>query len=358
MKIVQIFPGKVWGGAEQYVLDLGKALSTKGHTVKYVARQSDAVISRISGCVDFSIAPMGGMFDKKSVAVLSEVLSDADVVHVHDIAQVSVVMKAIKHCDSKARVVLTRHIARASKTMFWNRSAVKKLHRMIFVSNLGRNLWASVNQWMPTEKCVTIHNSSADMALISAENLRDKYIIDDSTPILMFTGRIRKSKGCETLVRALSKVCDLDWSMVFVGTCKPADYNEKLIKIAAEYGIADRIKFYGFSDNVPALISQATVGIAPSIVREACPLAPIEFMQRGACMIATNNGAQPEYITDGKTGLLVPPADVEALADAIRKVLLHPELRQQIALAGQEYFNQAMSYPKFLEAILSAYEFD
>lgn len=355
MTIVQIFPGKVWGGAEQYVLDLGNALSELGHEVKYVARPSEAVISRIAGHVDFSVAPMGGLFDRKSVGVLSKVLSDADVVHVHDIAQVAIVMKAVEICGSKARVVLTRHIARASRTLFWKRSAVKKLHRMIFVSSLGRNLWSGVNQWMPAEMCVTIHNSSAETAIKKREDLREKYGIDAVTPLLMFTGRIRKSKGCEVLVRALARVGDLEWQMIFVGTCKPEDYSTHLLDVAREYGIEDRIKFYGFSDSVQSIIPQATVGIAPSIVREACPLAPIEFMQQGVCMIATNNGAQPEYITDGATGLLVPPADVDALAGAIRTALSQPQLRRQIALSGQEYFREFMSYNKFLESILSAY---
>lgn len=355
MTIVQIFPGKVWGGAEQYVLDLGNALSALGHNVKYIARPSQAVISRLSGDIEFSIAPMGGLFDRKSIGVLSEVLVDADLVHVHDIAQVAIVIKAIKQCGSKARVVLTRHIARASRTMPWNRSALKQLHRMIFVSNLGRNLWTSVNQWMPAEKCVTIHNSSADTPFKPAEDLRQKYTLDKDTPLLMFTGRIRKSKGCEILVRALAKVKHLKWKMVFVGTCKPADYSKQLLEIAQEFGIANRIEFYGFSDNVPALISQADVGIAPSIVREACPLAPIEFMQRGVCIIATNNGAQPEYISDGNTGLLVPPADVDALAEALQVTLTQPHHRAQIALAGQEYFLKEMSYSKFIESILSAY---
>ncbi len=355
MTIVQIFPGKVWGGAEQYVLDLGNALEAMGHNVRYIARQSDAVVSRLKGSVDFSIAPMGGIFDCKSERVLSEILLDANVVHVHDVAQVSIVMKAIKRSGSKARVVLTRHIARASKTMPWNRKALKQLHRMIFVSNLARNLWTGANGWMPAEKCVTIHNSSSDTPIRQSANLREEYKAGEETPLLMFTGRIRKSKGCETLVRALAQVSDLDWQMIFVGTCKPANYSEQLRKVAEESGIANRIHFYGFSSNVQSLISQATVGIAPSIVREACPLAPIEFMQRGVCIIATNNGAQPEYITDRKTGLLVPPADVEALVSAIRTALTNPQLREQIAICGQEYFRSSMSYPKFVEQILSAY---
>ena len=355
MTIVQIFPGKVWGGAEQYVLDLGRALTQKGHNVKYVARPSAAVMSRLNGVVDFAVAPMGRLFDAKSLKVLSAEIADADVVHVHDISQVAIVIRAIKRSGSKARVVLTRHIARASRTMPWNRKALKLLHKMIFVSNLARDLWMSVNSWMPVEKCVTIHNSSSDGVIDDSEDLHKKYSVEESTPLLMFTGRVRKSKGCEALVRALAQVKDLNWLMIFIGTCKPIEYSNRLLQIAGELGVADRIKFYGFSNSVQSLISQATVGIAPSIVREAWGLAPIEFMQRGVCVITTDNGAQKEYITHGRNGLLVPPADVDALACAIRKALTEPELREQIAKTGQEYFQASMSYSKFMDNILSAY---
>lgn len=358
MKIVQIFPGKVWGGAEQYVLDLGAAIMATGHEVSYVARPSKAVTSRLSGVVDYVLAPMGGLFDRRSARMLAPLVMDADVVHVHDAAQVSAVMDAIDLSGSKARVVLTRHIARASRTMPWRRGAMKRLHRMIFVSNLGRNLWQSVNPWMSDDKCVTIHNSIPDGPVAQPENLRERFGVDDKVPLIMFTGRVRKSKGCKTLVRSLGKVRDLSWMMLFVGTCKPADYDKELIETARECGIADRIGFYGFSDNVRSLITQASVGVAPSIVREACPLSPMEFMQAGVCVIASDNGAQPEYITNGETGLLVAPGDVDGLAASLRDVLSDYKLRRRLAAAGNAYFEKSMSYPGFLRSILKAYGMD
>lgn len=355
MKVVQIFPGKVWGGAEQYVLDLGMALSGQGHEVAYVARPSKAVTSRLKGTVDFTEVRFGGMFERSSGPMLAPVVMDADVVHVHDAAQVVPVIKAIDLSGSGARVVLTRHIARASRTLPWRRSAMKRLRKMIFVSDLARGLWQGANRWMPDDKCLTVHNSIPDTKPVAVENLRQRFGVDENTPLIMFAGRVRKSKGCETLVRSLGKVKDLPWMMLFVGTCKPVDFDKELIEIARECGIADRIGFYGFSESVRSMIQQASVGVAPSIVREACPLSPMEFMQGGVCVIASDNGAQPEYISDGKTGLLVAPGDVDALASALRKVLCDYKQRRRLAVAGQDYFRNFMSYPSFLRAILSAY---
>ncbi len=355
MKIVQIFPGKVWGGAEQYVLDLGTALTREGHDVVYVARPSKVVVSRLKGVVDFTLAHIGGFFCGKSARMLAPVIMDADIVHVHDVGQVAAVMKAVDMSGSRARIVLTRHVARASRTMPWRRPDIKRLHRMIFVSDLARDLWQSVNGWMPDDRCLTIHNSISDTPLTKVEDLHERFGVAADVPLVMFTGRVRKSKGCEVIVRALGQVKDLPWVMLFVGTCHPADYDKELVMVARECGVADRIGFYGFSDAVRSLIPQASVGVAPSIVREACPLSPMEFMKAGVCVIASDNGAQAEYITDGETGLLVAPDDVDSLANALRRVLSDSRLRSNIGVSGRDYFRRFMAYPAFLRAILAAY---
>lgn len=350
-----VFPGKVWGGAEQYVLDLGHALEQQGNNVKYVCRDSRAVISRLEGRVDFNVVKMGGLLDRKSAKELSRLLKGIDVVHVHEASHVRIVMEAATMAGEKPRVVLTRHIARPSRTMPWNRSAMKKLHRMIFVSDLARNLWCGANRWMPAEKCVTIHNSIPPYTKSDAENLRSRYGIDATTPLIMFTGRVRKSKGCGVLVEALGRLKELPWMMLFVGTCKPADYDKELLLDAREAGIADRIGFYGFSDNVRALLRQADIGVAPSIVREACPLSPMEFMQASKCIITTNNGAQPEYITDGVTGLLVKPASVSELEAALRTALTDTRKRDALGKAAGEYFESHLNYADFVKSIIKAY---
>lgn len=355
MNIMLVFPGKVWGGAEQYVLDLGHALEQQGNSVKYICRDSRAVISRLDGRVDFNVVKMDGLLDRKSARTLSSLLKGIEVVHVHEASHVRTVMEAAEMAGEKPRIVLTRHIARPSRTMPWNRSALKKLHRMIFVSDLARNLWCGANSWMPAEKCITIHNSIPPYTETQSENLRRRYGIDASTPLIMFTGRVRKSKGCGVLVEALGQLKEVRWMMLFVGTCKPADYDKELLLDAREAGIADRIGFYGFSDNVRALLRQADIGVAPSIVREACPLSPMEFMQASKCIIATNNGAQPEYITDGITGLLVKPGSADELAAALRTVLAAPNQRDALGKSAGEYFEKHLNYADFVKSIIKAY---
>lgn len=354
MKIVHILAGKIWGGAEQYALDLGKTMASQGHEVKFVARQSQPVVSRLDAEADIDISYMklGGRFDRSSLNALTRTLDNTDVVHIHDIHDLPMVVKAARRCSSPPRIILTRHIARASRTPLWDRRYLRWLHRIIFVSDLSRRLWTEANPGFPQQRCLTVINS---IHPVDTHSDAARGTDSEATVQIGFTGRIRRSKGCGVLVEALARVADRPWHMTFVGACKPAGYIDTLKRAAREAGIDGRITFTGFRSDVQQLISGFDIGVAPSIVREACPLSPMEYMQQGVAVIASDNGAQPEYIADGVTGLLVPPGDAEALAAAIAGLIDDPALRQRIAAAGRSYFDHHMSYDAFVARVMEAY---
>lgn len=352
MKIVQIFPGKVWGGAEQYVLDLGRALEAEGHRVEYMCRRAQAVTSRL----DSQQTPYT-IVDSDS---LERAAARCDIIHIHDGRFVKLADRAIRRSGSRARTVLTRHIARASRVMPWLRGSYRRLGAMIFVSEFSKRMWHDVNRWMPDEKCAVVHNSipllpaDNDQDGKQTESLRTRFGIDPTTPMLMFTGRVRRSKGCEIIIEALAKIPE-PYAMVFVGAPKPADYDRTLLDLARRKGIAEKIHFHGFTPDARMLVAQADIGVQPSIVKEAFGLSMLEFMQAGKPVITTSNGAQPEYITDGKTGILVPADDPDHLAAAIEDLIRDPGLRHEIGERAADHYSAGLSYPKFVNSILNVY---
>lgn len=346
MNIVQIFPGKVWGGAEQYVLDLGRALQSRGHTVSYLCRDASAVTERLrSENVSFGIYRRGNV----------SIPPDTDIIHIHDSSFAGPVVKAAGRDADRAAVVFTRHIARASRVLPWRRGAYRRLSAMIFVSGLSETMWRSVNRWMPDEKCVVVHNSIPPAtASEAAPSLRKKFGIPDTTPLLMFTGRVRRSKGCGVIIEALSRVKE-QYAMVFVGAAKPTDYTSTLQAMAEKAGIASSIHFYGFTPDARSLVTQADIGLQPSIVREAFGLSQLEFMQAGKPVITTSNGAQPEYIDSGRTGIIIPENDPQALAEALGQLLRSPGKRTEIGRAAANYYAEHLSYPTFVDRIINIY---
>lgn len=357
MNIIQIFPGKIWGGAEQYVLDLGKALSAKGNRISYIAREVPAVTGPLQRHgIECLTLPFSNALDRKTITGLSVAMADADVVHIHDTSFVVpvIIARAISK-GKKPRIVLTRHDAHGTIVLPWAIPFFLKLDAIIFVSDFARRGWLRTNRWVPRSKCHIILNSIPPTVPCKVDDLRIKYGISPEIPLIIYSGRVKKSKGCTALLQSLALIKDLPFAMVFLGSFKNDAYGEELKKFTAESGLSDRVHFYGFTDHARQLSAQADIAVAPAIAKDACPLSAIEFMMNGVCEITTTNGGQTEFVTDGKNGLIVPPADVPALADAIRKLIVDPELRRRLADAGKRHFEEEMSYDRFVDKILAVY---
>lgn len=351
-------PGRVWGGAEQVILDMSKALVKRGHEVVIYARNSRAVISRMEKELPFRVLPFAFSLDPRAVNTLAKELRqcDADVINVHNSAFVPMAIRAKRKAGSQARVFYTRHDARRSRVNPLFRRCFLQLNRAIFVARLTMDLWREANSWMPESKCVVRHNSipPREEKPISG-SIRTQLGISNDTPLLMFTGRVRRSKGCSTIVEALSRIKELPFSMVFVGRCKPENYGEALLKAAESLGIGGRIHLYGFTSDVRSLVREADIALAPSIMRESSPLSQMEFMQAGKCIITTNNGGQVEFIRNNKNGLIVEPDNAAQLSAAIKSVIEDASLRQRLGSRARSDFESGMTYDSFIEQMLVIY---
>lgn len=117
-----------------------------------------------------------------------------------------------------------------------------------------------------------------------------------------------------------------------------------------------RIEFLGFVQQVGALLAQADICVQPSVVAEAGSLTVIEAMQAGCAVVASDNGSQPEYVEAGSTGLLVPPGDEEALADALARLMDDISLRRTMGKAARRRFDEEFSYERFYAKYLALYD--
>lgn len=144
-------------------------------------------------------------------------------------------------------------------------------------------------------------------------------------PRLLCLGRLRSEKGFDLAVQALARLGDRHGGTRLAVAGDGPDL-EGLRQEAARMGVSDRTEFLGWAapEDVPELILQASIVLVPSR-REAFGLVALEAAMMGRPVVATAVGGLPEVIADGKTGVLVPPEDASALADAISRLLADPE---------------------------------
>ena len=151
---------------------------------------------------------------------------------------------------------------------------------------------------------------------------------------ILVVSRLIERKGIDLLLQAFTRLSGTAVSLDIAGD-GPA--RQRLEHMARTYGVADRIRFHGFTAR-PALDSlyrQSDMFVLTSRA-ESCSMALLEAMAAGLPVVATNVGGNPELIEHGANGLLVRPDDVDDLTSAIGALLSDPARRLRFGATGRE----------------------
>jgi glycosyltransferase involved in cell wall biosynthesis len=171
-------------------------------------------------------------------------------------------------------------------------------------------------------------------AVSGAEDIKNRHQAVNKK-VVLFLGTLSIHKGLNFLLpafaRALKEVPDA--ALLLVGS---GDQEKALRSLAEELGITEAVVFCGRRPyhEIPAYLSAADV-FAFSSLDEGTPRAIMEAMAMQVPVVATRVGGIPELITHGVNGFLVPPADPEALGDALTLALRDPAARQAAARARE-----------------------
>lgn len=174
-------------------------------------------------------------------------------------------------------------------------------------------------------------------------------------PLVLFVGRLRYYKGADRLVRAMAHV---PARAIFVGgdaTVRRAD----LEQLAASLGVAERVHFVGEQPEpeLRAFYHAADVFVLPAVERsEAFGMVQVEAQAAGLPVVTTELGTGTSYVTlHGRTGFVVPPDDVPALARALHVLVANPELAHALGAAGRARAAREFSLERMLERIEDVY---
>jgi glycosyltransferase involved in cell wall biosynthesis len=193
-----------------------------------------------------------------------------------------------------------------------------------------------------------------------ATQLRGELGLPKDVPLVAMLSRLNQMKGVEYFLEAAAIVLRRFPAARFllVGDSEPSlqaeQYRRGVQAYAADLGLRDRAIFTGFRKDVPELLTEVNISVLPSL-SEGLSNAVLEAMAAGVAVVATNVGGTPEIVRDGATGLLVPPRDADALAQAICRLLETPELARRLAEAGRRLVLQQFSLERMTRRVESLY---
>ena len=178
-------------------------------------------------------------------------------------------------------------------------------------------------------------------------------------PVVVCVGRLNAWKGQEVLVDAmgilLGRGVDLRAELVGSYFRDQSQYEDRLRAQVQRLGLVGHVEFLGERTDALEIVARADISVTPSTQPEPFGTALVEAMALGRPVVASAGGGPTEIINDGEDGLLVPPGDVVALADALQRLIEAPEFAR--ALGAQARVRAAdFSSRSMTKVVLASYE--
>lgn len=180
----------------------------------------------------------------------------------------------------------------------------------------------------------------------------------EGTIVMGSVKAIEKIYGHQYLIEAFrlikSRIQNIPLKLVLVGD---GAFRKTLRKKVTDYGLEKDIIFKGFIDpcQIPENENKFTIAVFPSL-RESFGVSALEASACEKPVVATNVGGHAEVVEDGVTGILVPPVDAVALADALEKLIKDENLRLRLGKQGRERVEKYYNWDKNVDEMISIYE--
>jgi rhamnosyl/mannosyltransferase len=183
-----------------------------------------------------------------------------------------------------------------------------------------------------------------------AQELRQRY----APPLILFVGLLRYYKGLSFLIEAMSQI---PARLLVVGE---GPQGQEWRELSRQLGLEDKVIFLGrvSDEDLVALYHACDVFVLPAIHRsESWGAVQVEAMACGKPVVCTELGTGTSFVNlHGQTGLVVPPRDTAALAQAIGTLLQDEPLRQQMGRRARERAENEFSFTTMVRRLVDLYK--
>lgn len=283
------------------------------------------------------------LMDRTYAIIAGRILNIPVVITLHDLYPKRLATQGI----GKVRVPAISLLDRVSVKHY---IAVSKAVKEFHVAEYGK----------PGKKITVVYSGLNDLARFSERADDDRSYIQselglaDSSPVLLNVGRLQTVKGQIHLVRMMPSVLE-KWANAHLLIVGEGPERKNIEDAISAEKMGDHITLLGQRADVPQLLNSSDVFVFPSL-NEALGLSVIEAMATGLPVVAADFGGLRELVRNGETGLLVTPADPEALAKGVLAVLDSPEMGRAYGARGQQVVMDEFDVSRTVAELEAVYE--
>jgi glycosyltransferase involved in cell wall biosynthesis len=212
---------------------------------------------------------------------------------------------------------------------------------------------------IPASKISVIHNAidaEAWSPSRATADIRKELGLEHTFPVIGYVGRIMPEKDLETWLRAAAVVAGRHPGahFVLVGEGRDGTTQRQLQSLAATLGIAQRVMFTGYRENLLPVYASFDLFMLSSR-REGLPNSILEAMAMGLPVVTTDVAGAKELVIDGQTGFVLPQGDVHGLAQGVLALVENDSLGLRMGRAGRERIEREFSFTQRLQRIEELY---
>jgi len=348
-----------WGGMEMHPLALGEELARRGTPLFFAMRQGSpmSLRGRQRRIVPIRL-PFRWYLDPASLTVLRRTAESfrVDLVHVHAPRDAWRALALAGAFRRRVPLVLSRHLASPAgrrKTDPLHRLLARRVDAVVAVSGyLRENILGTYA--IRADKVRVIPYGRGEGVLGSPERsrgIRQGLGVPEGSMLVGMVGQLTPDKRPDLFLRAAAQVRKEVPGCRFVLAGAPVEpgHEQELRSLVRELGLEAHAILAGFRTDVPDLMQALDLFVHPARA-EAFGLVILEAMANRRAVVGSASGAVPEIVRHEDTGVLFPPGDAGALAQAIVRLLRSREARERMGGRGAEIFRRAYSLTREAEA--------
>ncbi len=343
-----------WRGGQNQIVITAEGQISRGHDVKVFANAGGALAVRAAKegiPVDRAVVGRGDLSWRTFSATRAAALSfQPDVIHVHESHGLLASLFAARAGAIRPRLIASRRVDFPLR--FMSRMKYGRMDRVLAVSRAVREVL--IDAGLPEGRIAVVAEGVKDRSPgPGGREALAQLGIPEGVPLIGTVAQLVDHKDHATLLRAAARVVKTLPECRFL-ICGDGPLREELASLARSLGIAARVVFAGFRNDLDILIpcfdifclSSHLEGLGTSVLDAMCFSRPVA---------ATRAGGIPDSVVDGETGRLVNPGDDEGLARVLIEMLADRVALARLGAAGRTRFLKHLTSDVMVDATLGAY---